>query len=119
MTRPFGAELAAARLIRSSLRPRLRGDAPEAVDRVLDGVRLHFEKCIEYRACRPIQESLMGLLDAAIERITTQHAANVTAGSASSERLLRDALHALVGLRLSLFPASLSAGLPHAEKAAG
>ncbi|WP_168787481.1 FUSC family protein [Paraburkholderia aromaticivorans] len=100
------------------LSPRLRGDAPGAINRVLEDVRLHFERCIQHGARRPIEESLMWSLDAAIERVTEQHVAHAAAGLAGSERLLRDTLNALVALRLSLFPASISPGLPREERPA-
>jgi hypothetical protein len=38
--------------------------------------------------------------------------------SPTSARLLRDALHALVGLRLSLFPATLTSPTPPEPEAA-
>jgi uncharacterized membrane protein YccC len=192
VTRPFGAELAAARLMRSSwadvvlsastrpiedqrnlaarmldrlmqliprlaatddhrhpsiesfrdlriafnavdlrrLRPRLSGEAPAAIDRVLDGIRSHFETCIARRVRQPVPESLRAAIDAAVARITTQGLANAASdtaggtagdtagGTAISARQLRDALHALVGLRLSLFPATIAPLSPPKEEPA-
>jgi uncharacterized membrane protein YccC len=214
MTRPFGAELAASRLLRSSwadvaltaskqaiddprnlaarmldrlmqLIPRLAaaddhrhpsiesfrdlriafnaldlrrltgklgGDAPAAIDLVLDGVRQHFESCLDRRDRQPVPGNLMASIDAAMARVTTLGFANTSVVESSSKgssdtaaikdiekevapvaigdaapppadatatpstiipsRHLRDALHALVGLRLSLFPASVASPLP-------
>jgi hypothetical protein len=53
--------------------------------------------------------------------VTAQWLANAAAPSATSQtsaRRLREALHALVGLRLSLFPATLMAPTPPAPEAA-
>ncbi|WP_341317946.1 FUSC family protein [Paraburkholderia sp. IMGN_8] len=177
VTRPFGAELAAARLLRSSwadvaltastrtiddprnlaarmldrlmqLIPRLAatddhrhpsiesfrdlriafnaldlrrlthklgGEAPAAIDHVLEGVREHFETCVDRRVRQPVPDSLMSSIDAAVARVIAQGLANAGAPSATSQtsaRQLRDALHALVGLRLSLFPATLTTPTP-------
>ncbi|ACD20921.1 FUSC family protein [Paraburkholderia phytofirmans] len=182
-TRPFGAELAAARLLRSSwadvaltastrpiedprnlaarmldrlmqLIPRLAatddhrhpsiesfrdlriafnaldlrrlthklgGDAPAAIDHVLDDVRQYYESCVDRRKREPVPESLMSSIDAAVARVTAQGLANAGAPSATSQtsaRRLREALHALVGLRLSLFPATLTQPAPPEPEAA-
>jgi uncharacterized membrane protein YccC len=176
VTRPFGAELAAARLMRSSwadvvlsastnpiedqrnlaarmldrlmqliprlaatddhrhpsiesfrdlriafnaldlrrLRLKLGGETPAAIDGVLDGIRSHFETCVERRGRQPVPESLMSTIDAALARVTAQGLANVASGTPLSARQLRDALHALVGLRLSLFPATIASLAPPA-----
>jgi uncharacterized membrane protein YccC len=182
VTRPFGAELAAARLLRSSwtdvaltaskrqiedprnlaarmldrlmqLIPRLAatddhrhpsiesfrdlriafnaidlrrlthklgGEAPAAIDHVLDGVRAYYENCVNRHTREPVPESLMTSIDSAVARVTAQGFANANAPSATSgtsARHLRDALHALVGLRLSLFPATLQTPTPPAAEA--
>lgn len=170
VTRPFGAELAAARLMRSSwadvvlsastepiedqrnlaarmldrlmqliprlaatddhrhpsiesfrdlriafnavdlrrLRPRLGSEARAAIDQVLEGIRSHFEVCVARRTRQPVPESLMSAIDSAVARVTTQGVAHATTTTALSGRQLREALHALVGLRLSLFPATIT-----------
>jgi uncharacterized membrane protein YccC len=170
VTRPFGAELAAARLMRSSwadvvlsaskkpiedqrnlaarmldrlmqliprlaatddnfhpsiesfrdlriafnavdlrrLRPKLGGEAPAAIDGVLDGIRSHFETCVARRTRQPVPESLMSTIDVALARITAQRVDSAANSTPASTRQLRDALHALVGLRLSLFPATIA-----------
>jgi uncharacterized membrane protein YccC len=183
VTRPFGAELAASRLVRSSwadvaltastlpiedprnlaarmldrlmqLIPRLAatddhrhpsiesfrdlriafnaldlrrltrklgGEAPAAIDNVLDGVRTYYEDCIDRRKRAAVPESLMASIDTALARVVSQGLANAAAPteiSPTSARLLRDALHALVGLRLSLFPATLTSPTPPEPEAA-
>ncbi|MCC8396682.1 FUSC family protein [Paraburkholderia sp. MMS20-SJTR3] len=183
VTRPFGAELAAARLLRSSwadvaltasaqriedprnlaarmldrlmqLIPRLAatddhrhpsiesfrdlriafnaldlrrltrklgGEAPAAIDHVLDGVHTYYESCVARRHRQPVPPSLMSSIDAAVARVTAQGLANAAAPteiSPTSARQLRDALHALVGLRLSLFPATLTKPTPTEPEAA-
>jgi uncharacterized membrane protein YccC len=89
---------------------KLGGDAPAAIDTVLDGVRTYYEDCVNDRKRVAVPESLMTSIDTALARVVSQGLANAAAPSATSTtsaRLLRDALHALVGLRLSLFPATL------------
>ncbi|CAH2928196.1 MAG: Tetrapartite efflux system, inner membrane component FusBC-like [uncultured Paraburkholderia sp.] len=177
VTRPFGAELAAARLLRSSwsdvaltastrpiedprnhaarmldrlmqliprlgatddhrhpsiesfrdlriafnsidlrrLTRKLGGEAPAAIEQVLEGVRAYYESCVNRRTREPVPRSLMPSIDSAVARVTAQGLANADAPSATSQtsaRHLRDALHALIGLRLSLFPATLQAVAP-------
>jgi len=100
------------------LRPKLGGDAPAAIDLVLDGIRRHFETCIERRVRQPVPASLMSAIDTALARVTAQGLANAASGTAISVRQLRDALHALVGLRLSLFPATHTPSAPPKEEPA-
>jgi uncharacterized membrane protein YccC len=176
VTRPFGAELAAARLMRSSwadvvltaskqpiedqrnlaarmldrlmqliprlaatddnrhpsvesfrdlriafnaldlrrLRLKLDSELSAAIDGVLDGIRSHFETCVSRRTRQPVPESLMSAIDAALTRVTTQGVANAANATPAATRQLRDALHALVGLRLSLFPATIASLAPPA-----
>jgi uncharacterized membrane protein YccC len=125
------------------LRLKLGGDAHAAIDGVLDGIRSHFETCIARRVRQPVPESLMSAIDTALARVTAlglanaansaangaansanNNAANGTANSATnsaalSARQLRDALHALVGLRLSLFPATIASLAPPAPPEEG
>jgi uncharacterized membrane protein YccC len=91
------------------LRRKLGGDVPAALDRVLEGVRAHFENCIARRTRQPVPPSLAAAIAVAVERVAQQRAVNpvdgaVTIPLSNSARRLRDALHALVGLHLSLFP---------------
>jgi uncharacterized membrane protein YccC len=94
---------------------KLGGEAPAAIDTVLDGVRTYYEDCVNDRKRATVPESLMTSIDTALARVVSQGLANAAAPSATSTtsaRLLRDALHALVGLRLSLFPATLITPTP-------
>ena len=100
---------------------KLGGEAPAAIDHVLDDVREYFEWCIDQRARQPVPESLMSSIDAAVARVTAQGLANAGAPgptAQTSARRLREALHALVGLRLSLFPATLITPTPPEPEAA-
>jgi uncharacterized membrane protein YccC len=180
VTRPFGAELAAARLVRSSwrdivlsastrvvddhqnltsrmidrlmqivprlsasddhrhpsiesfrdlriafnaldlrrLRRRLHDADLASVDHVLDGVRAYFQQCVDRGSRQPVPAALETAIDTALTRITrrggaVQAEADAAAGQvAAPGRQIRDALHALVGMRLSLFPDSLASALP-------
>ncbi|HEX3634732.1 MAG TPA: FUSC family protein, partial [Paraburkholderia sp.] len=103
------------------LTARLGGDAPAAIAHVLEDVQQYFESCIDLRRRQPVPQSLMSSIDAAVARVTAQGVANAdapSATSATSARQLRDALHALVGLRLSLFPATLIIPTPPVPEAA-
>ncbi|CAB3806793.1 p-hydroxybenzoic acid efflux pump subunit AaeB [Paraburkholderia ultramafica] len=100
---------------------KLGGEAPAAIEHVLSGVRSHYEGCVDRRKREPVPESLMSSIDAAVARVTALGLANAetpTATSQTSARQLRDALHALVGLRLSLFPATLTTPTPPEPEAA-
>jgi uncharacterized membrane protein YccC len=100
---------------------KLGGEAPAAIDHVLDGVRTYYEDCVNRRTREPVPTSLMASIDTAVARVTAQGLANAetpTATSQTSARQLRDALHALVGLRLSLFPATLTTPTPPEPEAA-
>jgi hypothetical protein len=100
---------------------KLGGDAPAAIEHVLDDVRQYYESCVDGRKREPVPDSLMSSIDAAVARVTAQGLANAAApgaSSPSSTRRLREALHALVGLRLSLFPATLTAPTPPEPEAA-
>ncbi len=100
---------------------KLGGEASAAIDYVLEDVRQYYETCIDLRARQPVPASLMSSIDAAVARVTAQGLANAGTPSATSKtsaRHLRDALHALVGLRLSLFPATLITPTPPEPEAA-
>ncbi|NMM03641.1 FUSC family protein [Paraburkholderia sp. RP-4-7] len=103
------------------LTAKLGGEAPAAIAHVLEDVCQYFETCIDQRARQPVPESLMSSIDAAVARVTAQGLAHAEAPSATSQtsaRRLREALHALVGLRLSLFPATLMTPTPPEPEAA-
>ncbi|MFM0008783.1 FUSC family protein [Paraburkholderia sediminicola] len=100
---------------------KLGGEAPAAIDHVLEDIRQYFEMCIDQRARQPVPERLMSSIDAAVARVTAQGLANADAPSPTAQtsaRRLREALHALVGLRLSLFPATLVTPTPPEPEAA-
>lgn len=100
---------------------KLGGEAPAAIDHVLENVRQYYESCVDGRKREPVPDSLMVSIDAAVARVTAQGLANAGAPGATasaSARQLRDALHALVGLRLSLFPATLTTPTPPEPEAA-
>jgi uncharacterized membrane protein YccC len=186
VTRPFGAELAASRLIRSSwrdvvlsastrpvddqknltarmidrlmqiiprlaatddrrhpsiesfrdlriafnaldlrrLRRRLGATELASVDSVLEGVRAYFQHNVERGSRQPVPQSLEAAIDTAMTRITrrggTVHAeANAAQNQTTPPgRQVRDALHALVGMRLSLFPETVASALPPEPEAA-
>jgi hypothetical protein len=99
---------------------KLGGEAPAAIDHALDGVRAYYENCVNRRSREPVPDSLMSSIDSAVARVISQGLANAGAPGANSQapaRHLREALHALVGLRLSLFPATLQTPTPPAAEA--
>ncbi|WP_322050759.1 FUSC family protein [Paraburkholderia bannensis] len=101
-------------------RRKLDGDVPAAIDRVLAGVSDHYTRCADARSRQNASPALLATIDDAMHRVATRglaqeaaSAADATAGGATggtprarlSQRWLRDTLHALVGMRLSLYPA--------------
>ena len=87
------------------VRRRASGDVSASIDTVLDGVREHFNRCVARRARQPVPESLRAAIDAALARVIGRDAAKGAPPSAPlPARQLREAQHALVGMRLSLFP---------------
>ncbi|GAB7539788.1 FUSC family protein [Burkholderia sp. 3C] len=114
---------------------RLDGDVPAAIDRVLAGVTAHYAACVEANARQPASPGLLASIDDALDAVAIRHLIGATqapAGdpaqsgvataapvapdsltavpranrpAAALQRGLRDALHALVGIRLSLNPA--------------
>jgi uncharacterized membrane protein YccC len=94
---------------------RLAGDELAALDAVLDGVRGHFQHCLQRRSRQPVPPGLEATIDVALDRVARRGAAVAAVGTspdAVSRRRLRDILHVLVGMRLSLFPATLAVPLP-------
>ncbi|MDB5788501.1 FUSC family protein [Caballeronia mineralivorans] len=108
------------------LRRRLHDADLASVDRVLEGVRAYFQQCVERGVRQPVPASLETSIDLALDRITrrggaVQAEAEAQARATAAQpgqtrpvpvRQIRDALHALVGMRLSLFPETLTPGLP-------
>ncbi|PXW28565.1 FUSC family protein [Paraburkholderia caballeronis] len=101
-------------------RHRLTGELPATIDGVLAGVSRYYAGCADRRARQPVPPALMATIDDALGRVTSHAAATTRAVNAegpaastalrASQRWLRETRHALVGLRLSLFPAA--AGQP-------
>ncbi|MBN3785380.1 FUSC family protein [Burkholderia sp. Ac-20353] len=104
-------------------RRKLGGDVPDAIDRVLAGVTEHFTRCAAANERQPAPAALRETIDDALRRVADLNlpaaqgadtAADIPANTAAdaqpvapaAHRWLRDTLHALVGLRLSLYPAS-------------
>jgi uncharacterized membrane protein YccC len=97
-------------------RRRLSGDVPAAIDRVLAQVNAYYERCAALRARQPVPSSLMSSIDDAVQRVAIQGVASSAGGSVTSARWRRDTLHALVGLRLSLFPGASPAAAASAAE---
>ncbi|MGX6999990.1 FUSC family protein [Caballeronia sp. KNU42] len=77
------------------------GELPVVLNRVLDEVRSHYERCLESGERQSVPSTLAADVDAAIARIIADFAADP---DAPGYRRRKGALHALIGLRLSLFP---------------
>jgi hypothetical protein len=90
------------------LRLKLGGETSASIDHVLDGIRGHFETCVARRKRQPVPESLMSAIDTALARVGALGLLNTANSTALYTKQLRDAQHALVGLRLSLFPATIA-----------
>ncbi|HEY4805909.1 MAG TPA: FUSC family protein [Paraburkholderia sp.] len=103
--------------LRRSLR-RLDGDVPDAIDRVLAGVSDHYARCARESERQSVPPALLNTIDDALRRVAARARAQTPPATAAdadvqpapralvSQRSLRETLHALVGLRLSLYPAS-------------
>ena len=109
-------------------RRKLTTDLQVSIDDVLAGVRQYFEQCIARRQRQPVPGTLIETIDTAVARVATRSIAQARSGEAPgpqeeagkghsavpapvppAERWLRDTLHALVGLRLSLSPPQAAA----------
>jgi uncharacterized membrane protein YccC len=90
------------------LRLKLGSETSASIDHVLDGIRGHFETCVARRKRQPVPESLMSAIDTALARVGALGLLNTANSTALYTKQLRDAQHALVGLRLSLFPATIA-----------
>jgi uncharacterized membrane protein YccC len=102
---------------------KLPADLQRSVEDVLGDVRRYFERCIAARARQPVPHELIDSIDAAAAQVSRRniaqgagdadaaHAADAADATHAQphaptlgEKLLRDTLHALVGMRLSLHP---------------
>jgi hypothetical protein len=77
------------------------GELPVVLNRVIDDVGLHYERCLESGERRHVPLTLAEGVDASITRIMADFTADP---DAPGYKLRKGALNALVGLRLSLFP---------------
>ncbi|ANB76437.1 fusaric acid resistance protein [Paraburkholderia phytofirmans OLGA172] len=77
------------------------GELPAVLNRVLDDVRSYYERCLESGERQSVPPTLTVDVDAAIARVMADFAADP---GVPSYKLRKGALHALIGLRLSLFP---------------
>jgi hypothetical protein len=76
------------------------GELPVVMNRVLDDVGSYYERCLDSGDRQDVPPTLALDVDAAITRIMGGFAADP---GAPGYKLRKNALHALVGLRLSLF----------------
>jgi uncharacterized membrane protein YccC len=77
------------------------GELPVVLNRVLDDIRSHYERCVESGRRQSVPPTLAIDVDATIAQIMANFAADP---DAPGYKLRKGALHALVGLRLSLLP---------------
>jgi uncharacterized membrane protein YccC len=77
------------------------GELPVVLSRVLGEVQSHYERCLESGERQPVPRTLALAVDAAMAQIMADFAA---APDAPGYKLRKGALHALIGLRLSLLP---------------
>jgi uncharacterized membrane protein YccC len=94
-------------------RRKLASDMTEAIDRVLAGISAHYALCAQASERQSAPQTLRDTIDDALRRIAADTrsfiATPVAPGAqephaSASQRWLRETRHALVGLRLSLFP---------------
>jgi uncharacterized membrane protein YccC len=89
---------------------KLPADVQRAIEDVLLGVRQYFQYCIASRERQSVPSELIHSIDAAAAQVTRSNIAAAesdaptTPGRTLGEKSLRDTLHALTGMRLSLHP---------------
>jgi len=93
------------------VRRRLHGADRASIDQVLDGVRGYFQFCVERGARQLVPVPLASAIDTALDHVTRRAAIPPPVDGEATPRpaavpgrQLREAMHALVGMRLSLFP---------------
>ncbi|CAD6559113.1 p-hydroxybenzoic acid efflux pump subunit AaeB [Paraburkholderia hiiakae] len=84
------------------------GALPVALNLLLDDVRSYYERCLESGERQSVPPRLAADVDAAIALIMADFAATP---DAPGYKLRKGALHALIGLRLSLFPGAVPVGI--------
>jgi hypothetical protein len=87
---------------------KLSGELPIAFNRVLDGIKRHFETCVANNEREAGPADLAYDIDTAIAHLTSTFLAH----EEGSGKQRRDALHALVGIKLSLFPGPFPGARP-------
>ena len=88
---------------------KISGELPVVLNRVLDDVRSHYERCLESGERQPVPPMLAVDVDAAVTRIMAGFAA---APDEPGYKLRKGVLHALIGLRLSLLPGATPVDAP-------
>ena len=83
------------------LSDKFSGELPVLLNHVLNKVQSHYERCVESGERQSVPPTLAADVDAAMARIMIDFAAD---HGAPGYRRHKGALHALIGLRLSLFP---------------
>ncbi|GJH24757.1 FUSC family protein [Caballeronia novacaledonica] len=83
-------------------RRKLPAELQTSVDSVLDALRHYFELCIARRERQPVPAELIRGIDATSAQVTSR--AITQSQDLVAEKWLRETLHALVGMRLSLHP---------------
>jgi uncharacterized membrane protein YccC len=83
---------------------KLPAEIQHSVEGVLAALRDYFQSCIARRARQPVPAALIRGIDAASAQVAARAIAQSPAADAIAEKWLRDTLHALVGMRLSLHP---------------
>jgi uncharacterized membrane protein YccC len=97
-------------------RRKLPAEIQTSIDGVLDALRHYFELCIARRARQPVPPALIQSIDASSAQVASRAIAQ--AQDIVAEKWLRETLHALTGMRLSLHPpAQTQAQAPRAEPA--
>ncbi|MFM0339425.1 FUSC family protein [Paraburkholderia fungorum] len=84
-------------------------DVATALGHVLEGVRLHYERCVASGKPQSVPSKLAADIDAVVRQIMSEFAAGPDAPGSQRRKAT---LHALVGLRLSLFPDAKPEGAP-------
>jgi uncharacterized membrane protein YccC len=89
------------------LSDKFSGELPVVLNHVLAEVRSHYKRCLETAERQSVPPTLAADVDAAIAQIMAECAVDP---GAPGYRRRKGALHALVGLRLSLFPGAAPDG---------
>ncbi|MFM0226426.1 FUSC family protein [Paraburkholderia dipogonis] len=88
---------------------KLTREASIALDRVLERVGLHYQQCLESGDRQQVHDDLAVEIDTAVAQFMAVFAADFVMPGGKQRR---EALHALIGLRLSLFPGQKPVATP-------